>query len=620
VLALALLGCGGASQPAPARVAPPVAAKPEPVVETADLSPVVRPPSVFVTGRLKRPTALADTVAHWAGVPLGLRDVLPFAAKDLDSVLVWDAPVEFSAALAPSGARGVVEAAFSLGLTGTEQALRIARHQGYEVKRLGPEIYAVGGTGRLSCAVAPSLGSAAARLVCAHRPTELDDLLPYMTRGLPNEALGQRDLEVELKIEPLRRQFASQIGSARLFAGFLVREMQLDAPRFDTALSDAAYAAADELVAVVHDLDTVRLAASVDDQKHVIDAELTLAMGDKKSWSAAVLSDRAAHVGPAPAEFFTLPADASSASYARSHDPRLLEHVSSGLVELADAYLEQKKIGKATRERVGRILQTYFAWDGELVSADGQGTLLPKAKGARSESPRDWMLLRIAHPPAKLRALFADFAAILADRELRAVVARALHADEKELPQARMVPLRGDRIPPGTQALLLKAPTELRSLVGRSLGLGSKALSEGPDSERAIAVIPNGPEAFVASAETPAELAARLGQALSGKASSLAVREELSPLRSYSANWAGFSSLLSIVTGALGSRVTAPGELGASLPNHGKVPVFFQWTAEPGPGPKATFRTSIPAGVFEDLPGLVPSLAASLLDRPGSRP
>ena len=617
MVALALLGCGGASQPAPVRVPPPAAVKTEPVVEVADLSPVARPANVFVTGRLKRPTALADTVARWAGVPLGLRDVLPFAAKDLDSVLLWDAPLELSVALAPSGSRGLVEAAFSLGLTGTEPALRIAREQGYEVKRLGPEIYAVGGTRHLSCAVAPALGSATARLVCAHRASELEDLLPYMTRGLPNEALGQRDLEVELRLEPLRQQFATQIGSARLFAGFVVRQMQLDAPRFDTALSDAAYAVADELVAVVHDVDTLRLGASVDEQKHVVDADLALAMSDKKS---AVLADRAGHVGPAPAEFFTLPADASSASYARAHDPRLLEHVKSGLIELADAYLEQQKIGKATRERVSRLLQMYFEWDGELVSAYGQGTLLPKAKGARAESPRDWQLMRVAHPPAKLRALLGDFAAILSDRALRAVLARVLHADEKELPQARMVPLRGDRIPAGTQALLFKAPAELGPLVGRSIGLGGKARAEGPEVERAIAVIPNGGEALVGSAETPAELAVRLGQALSGKASSLAVREELAPLRSFSANWAGFASLLSIVTESLGSRVATRSELAGALPNHGGVPVFLQWTVEPGPGPKAILRTSIPAGVFEDLPGLVPILAASLMDRPASQP
>ncbi|HTQ06306.1 MAG TPA: hypothetical protein VMI54_20730, partial [Polyangiaceae bacterium] len=225
MLSVALFGCGSAPQKPAEQPHPPVVPKPAPVVETADLSPVAAPSGLFVVGRLKRPTALADTLAHWAGVPLGLRDVLPLAAKDLDDALLWDAPVELAVVAAPTGHRGAVETSVSLGLTGTEQALAAAKRAGYEVKRLGPEIYAVAGIPHVSCAIAPAVGSAAARLVCAHRAAELDDLLPYMTRGLPNEPLGQRDLELELRMEPLRQRFASEIGSARLFAGFVVREV-----------------------------------------------------------------------------------------------------------------------------------------------------------------------------------------------------------------------------------------------------------------------------------------------------------------------------------------------------------------------------------------------------------
>src|SRR5689334_25144364 len=165
--------CGGeaARPPAVAPTAP--SSRSEPVVETADLSPVARPPSVFLVGRLKRPTKLADTVAAWAGVPIGLRDLLPFAAKDLESALAWDAPVEVAVGVAPSDHRGTVEQAFSVGLTGLEPALNVARQQGYEVKRIGPEIYAVGGTKRLSCALAPALGPTSARPACGRRSADL---------------------------------------------------------------------------------------------------------------------------------------------------------------------------------------------------------------------------------------------------------------------------------------------------------------------------------------------------------------------------------------------------------------------------------------------------------------
>jgi hypothetical protein len=611
VLALALLGCGGSSQTAPARVPPPAAVKAEPVVETADMTPVARPPNVFVTGRIKRPTALADTVAHWAGLPLGLRDVLPFAAKDLDSVLLWDAPLELCVALAPGGSRSVVEGGFSLGLTGTEQALRAARAQGYEVKRLAPETYEVGGTRHLSCAIAPALGSAPARLVCAHRSSELDDVLPYMTRGLPNEPLGQKDLELKLMVEPLRQSFATQLGSARLFAGFLVRQLQLDAPRFDTALSDAAYTVADELVALVRDADSVRVEASVDDQKRQVDLELALTLADKKSWIAGVMAERSERVGPAPEQFFALPADAALASYETTRDPRLLEKLGTGLAELTDSYLEQQKIAKATRERVGRLLGLYFGWDGAMVSASGQGALLPSQKGAKSAAPGEWLVMRVEHAPAALRGALADLAGVLSDRDLRALVARTVGAEEKELPTVKLVPLRAKGVPAGTQALIIKSPGELGQLIGRPFGLRGKH-EESPGFERALTIVPSGSGAVIVLTESSGELGARVAQALGPKGSTLATRPELDPLRTYRANWGGFTTLLSLL-GSVGGGITNPAEVASGLPNHGRAPIFFQGVAE-GTGQTASFRTTVPSGVFEDLPGLLPVLAASLAE------
>jgi hypothetical protein len=613
VLGLVLFGCGGAPAQPPPKVAPRPAPKPQPVVEVADLSPVVRPDTVFVAGRVKRPTALTDTVAHWAGVPLGLRDVLPFAAQDLDSALVWDAPVELAVALAPSGGRGVVEAGISLGLSGTEQALAIARKQGYEVKRLGPEIYGIGGTRHFTCAVAPALGSTPARLVCAHRSAELEDLLPYMTRGLPSEPLGQRDLEVELKVEPLRKRFATELGSARLFAGFLVRELAQDAPRFDTALSDAAFGLADELVAVVRDVDSVRLEGTVDDKKREVDVELSLVLGDKKSWSAGMLADRALQVGGAPEAFFNLPGDAAVASFQLSHQPSVFDKVSSALVELGDAYLEHKKVGKATRERVARLIQGYFAWDGLAVSAEGHGSALPPAKGGKPSPPRDWQVMQAEHVPPALRTALADVAAVLSDRELRAVLARALDADEKELPTAKLVPLRGPGVPARSQALVISAPSELGPLVGRSFGLGGKGRRQAGASERVVTLVPRGSGAVFAIAESTPELAARVAQALSSKGSTLATRAELAPLRSFRANNAGFVTLLGLLGGTLGRGISNPEEVASGLPNHARVPIFLEATVEQGAGLKAIARATIPAGVFEDLPGLLPVLAASVM-------
>jgi hypothetical protein len=619
VLLVALVGCGGAPAKPPEQPHQPIPAKPAPVIETADLSPIAAPAGLFVVGRLKRPTALADTVAHWAGVPIGLRDVLPFAAKNLGTVLAWDAPVELAVAVAPSGHRGAVDTGVSLGLTGTEQAVDAARRGGYDVKRLGPETYAVSGIPHLSCVIAPAVGSAAARFVCAHRTAELEDLLPYMTRGLPNEPIGQRDLELELRVEPLRKRFASEIGSARLFAGFLVRELQLDAPRFDTALSDSAYALADELVAITHDVDTLRLEGTVDDQKRLIDADFSIAFGDHKAWSTVALADRGKHASPPPDEFWKLSADAESAGYYNQRDPALYDRLSAGLVELADAYLEHEKIGKATRERLARLIQTYFRWDGAGVAASGADAE-PSAKGAKVVTSSAWTLMRIDHPPATLKGSLADLTGLLGDRELRALLARALKVSEKDLPSGRMVPLRAPGVPAGTQALLIKLPSDLGPLVGRSFGLASKDAAAGMPSERAFAVVVNGTGAIVASAESTPVLASRIGQALSGKGLTLATRSELLPMREFNASSAGYATLLAVLTSAMSHRASSPSEIAAGLPHHGQVPMFVDFSVQSQPSSRASWHITIPAAVLEDLPGLMPVLATSLADSPTTAP
>ena len=97
----------------------------------------------------------------------------------------------------------------------------------------------------------------------------MDGLFNYATRGLPNEPLPPLDFQVELRLAPVKTKYAAEIGSARLLGGFLLREIQLDNPRFDRALSDAAYGLIDETTAFVQDLDKVRLEGNLDAAKGV---------------------------------------------------------------------------------------------------------------------------------------------------------------------------------------------------------------------------------------------------------------------------------------------------------------------------------------------------------------
>jgi len=613
VLALACASCGGAETPPPqAPVVPAPASKPAPLVEAPDLSPVAAPAGLFVLGRINRPTTLADTVARWAGLPVGLRQVLPLAGKDLDAAIAWDAPIELAVAVPPSGKRSV-HAAFSLGLTGTGPAVTLARQQGYEVTRIAPETYLVGGLSPLKCAIAPALGPSSARLVCSHRQVELDELLPYLTRGLPTAALGQKDLTIELRMEPVRQRFGAEIGSARLFAGFVVRELSLDSPRFDTAISDAVYATADELVALSHDLDTIRLESGLDEQKHEAALELALSFRDHKSWVASLVGDGSHPLGPAPESFFALPEDAEGGGYSQGRDPHLLDGVRRSALEISDAYLEHEKVGKASRERLARLIQACFGLDGPYVSAQGSALI---AKGARDKGPpprSGWMLLRHGSPPANLKGATTDLIGLLADRDFRAALARKLKTDEKSLPSARTVPLRGPGIWPGSVAAVVKVPQGISPLLTGAVGWKAKKDDDDEAFELALAIVPNGPDALLAYAPNVKELAARVVQALNPKTETLAQRAELERMRHFRAMRAGFMTLSSLLgSSTFGRRFGNPEAALAALPHHGQAPIFFEWVTEPGAAPKGVWRTTVTGGVFEDLPGLVPLFATAL--------
>ena len=614
MLALACASCGGAATPPPA---PPAAAapaaKPAPLVETPDLSPVAAPPGLFVLGRINRPTSLADTVARWAGLPVGLRQVLPLAGKDLDAAIAWDAPIELAVTVPPSGKRSV-HAAVSLGLTGTGPAVNLARQQGYEVKRIAPETYLVTGGSPLHCAIAPALGPTSARLVCAHRELELDELLPYLTRGLPTTALGQKDLTIELRMEPVRQRFAAEIGSARLFAGFAVRELSLDSPRFDTAVSDAVYATADELVALSHDLDIVRLEGRLDEQKHEATLELALSFRDHKSWVASVVGDASHPGGPAPDSFFALPEDADDGGYAQGRDPHLFDGVRRSGLELADAYLEHQKVGKASRERMARLIQSYLGLDGAFVSAQGSALIAKSPRDKAGPPPRSgWTVTRQSAPPATLKSAAADLVGLLGDRDFRAALARSLKTDEKSLPTARAVPLRGPGIPAGTIAATVKVPQGIAQTLTGAIGWKSRKGDDDEGFEVALAIVPSGTDAVFAYAPNVKELGARVGQALSPKGETLAKRTELERMRHFSAARAGFVTLAYVLGGTtFGQRLPNPEAALAALPHHGQSPIFLEWVTEPGAAPKGVWRTTVTGGVFEDLPGLVPLFATAL--------
>jgi hypothetical protein len=607
-LGVGLLACSPA-KPAPVAPAPAPAVTAEIAEEAPDLSPVAAPAGVFGVGRIVKPLAISDTVLGWAGLPIGLRELLPERTRDLERAIAWEAPVEFALVLASSSPKNPVQAFVSVGLTSVEAAKQVASERGYQIERIAPGVFAVGGLKEGSCAIAPALGAASARLVCASRRSELEEVIPYATRGLPNERFGGHDFDLELRVEPVRQKFGTALSSARLFAGFLLSRVALDVPRFDSAVSDATYALADEVVALVGDLDVLRAAGTLDKSKQVLGLDVTLTFRSKKSFTAGLVEQSVERAGPAPDALFRLPADATSGGFSYAVDPKRWDGPRRVLTEILDAYLEHEKVKAPVRERARRSLERLVEL-GYPVTAFADGAA---ETGPADAEPGRWHLVRSELPIAKARALLGDFHAILSDRTLRTALARRFHSEEKGMPTAKLGPLSGPGVPAGTQVLTFRGLSDVGAFVLGRAGLRSST-APAPEQEYALAVVADGTGSLLGVAPTAKELALRLGQVASGKGPSLGTREELAVLKQLKASTVQFTSVAALVNSVSGSSAETKRMLSA-LPNHGRQPIVIAIDAEAAPLLTARLRTTVPAAAFADLPGLAPLL----LDQLGSK-
>ena len=607
LVALSTAACGGGAT-APAKAPAPAApiAAVQPVEDAPDLSPVPTPAGLVGLGRLTRPLALGENVARWAGLPIGLRQLLPEKMKDLDGAIAWDAPVEFAVVLM-SASRDPVGAVITVGVSSERAALDAAEAHGFTVERLSGGVFSLD-SGSTHCALAPALGTARTRFVCGSRRSALTELLPYATRGLPNEKLGTHDIEVEFRAQPVRDRFGAQLGGARLLAGLAVRQFALDDQRFDRALSDATYATADELVALVQELDTLHLEGTVDDAKREIALEMALRFNGKKSWVANLFALSQKQAGPAPAAFWKLPADTTSGGYAYGVGAEPFDNMRNALGELADAYLEYEKVGKVPRERARRLLDAYFLLTaGTRSSAEGTSTDLATAKPGEGS----FSLIQVDASAAKVRELLPDLQGLVSDAGFRKMLARRTHLEEKLLPTAKLSALQGAGVPAGTRALTLSIRPELKGKLRELVTRGKDSSEAQLPTTAVIAVIPDGTGALIGFAATQKELALRLGDYAKGKGPTLNDQKELAEFRSLNVNAAQFSTLLGLYKQFLDPPPAEIGKLGSTLPNHGRAPILGTYVAE-GTGPvTARFRVRVPSGVFEDLPAALPTLMSS---------
>ncbi len=613
---VAVSGCGQPPKPAAVAPAPAVSSAPLVKEEAPDLAPVAAPAELFALARFKTPKTALETVSNWASFPYKLHDVLPAELKDLESVVAWDAPLEAAMALDPLGEGKVPQplAVVSLGLTSLDGALGFARAKGQPVRRIRPGVYRIGESEDWSCAAGVALGSAPARLVCGSRAHDVDGLFNYATRGLPNEPLPNLDFQIELRLASVKKKYEAELGSARLFAGFLLREVQLDNPRFDRALSDVTYSLVDEATAFIQDLDTLRLDANLDSARNVANLRFDLKFTGQKSWLVQASAETLSMIEPAPELFWQLPADSSAASFGVGWKPGRLKPLGHTLGELLDAFLESEKIPKGLRDQSSKAIESLFDQNTKQVRAQGELSELPSEPLLAADYRAfGWQLAGFEGDPKRLLSLFDGLNGLLGSRDATRILKERAGLDQALWPKfsTHAVTVKGFK--PGSKAYRIDMPKELFAKLAKNLsGVEAPMVnSKAPVKSLPLSLIVayDGDRTWVGVSPDEKALLKRLESLKDPKQAALRTRDGLEALKGTSRTAGGFVTLERFA-GQLGAVAhdADTSKLISALPHHGSTPIVFACDLS-AQGPEISTNFTLPRAAFEDLGALVPVLA-----------
>jgi hypothetical protein len=590
-----VVACGGAPA-AKAPLPPPPATAPVVVEEPPDLSPVTRPAEVVLTARLARPRLFVETLAQWSSLPVRVEDLLPEQAKGLTGAVLWETPIEMLVALDAFGEGKLPPPLMvaSLGLKSVADGLRAADSLQLPTRRLAPGVYRVGDFADSSCAIAASLGRAPARLICGQAVKDVDALLPYATRGLPSEPQTGADFELSLDAKPIQERYGRDIAAARLFAGVALREISLDSPRFDRALSDAIYGGVDELINVFSDLERLRIEARLDAQRSTLVTSAELRLQGQASWVAGTI----ASLKPAevPATLPRLPPAALAATYNVALPEERYIALRRIVGDLLDGYLEHEKAPDATRKRTRRLVDDAIGHFPEAFSF-----AMPSAAAVADPASlygRDPTLTRYSEPAARFRSAFDDLGAALSDPTLKRWLKQRVKLEDKAWPKWSKKPFKLAGFKEPATAFDLSIDVEAWGKLSEG---GARALEyvfppSGAAGPRHLSFVlqPDGPFTYLGVGADTAEIARVVAEQKKAEPGALFAK----PAHSEKVLMAGFLTL-KLLARTLGVSLKEP-ELGkamAAAPHHGETPIPFSTSVGPG---SARVDLELPAAAFAD--------------------
>lgn len=603
-------------------------AEPEP-----DLSPVAAPKNTVAVGRWLNVDASLKTLEKLGKLPFPLRGILEkeLEDKEMIALLKLDAPVDAVAMIDPSSSvdnpkpLGVV----SLPIRDLKEALALASRAGKPLS-LRPGVHRLGRNRDFICDLSVAVGAAPARLLCSEHERDLDLLVPWMTRGLPNEKLGGSDLHLELRAEGLRERYKAELEQFGPLLPNMVNEQLVGVGIKHQGLIDLLSGAAADAPKFAADLDALAIDVRLDGEKSEISSSGTIRFKGTSSWVARLMTHRNDKAGPPPAMFWQAPKTSDSVSFNRGSDPKffdgLREVLASGSRELLTG-----KIDGADVQAVSDLLAKIPLVDPQaVVVARGHQDSTEKPKTIKRENfkPADairetqtqvrgalgWSLVGVEAKSDVYAEWLKSLVKTYSSRTLQGTFKKVLGNKSSNLPTMKTVGApRG--APKGTLAVEISVPISSRDVWYSHGRIHDYSQHPKGDAKGTLTflltVTPDGNRTWIGLSADPKLLGDQLAIVKDGasKDATLAARPGLDALKSGSFTGGGFLSmggLLKTATNTLRSSLSDRDrekmeKVFSAMPNKGETPILLFTNGTTGATPSNSIEVRLQKGTIDDL-------------------
>ena len=401
-----------------------------------------------------------------------LRDLLGSrvrSAKELAKEVMTTAP--FRAVLAvnvdsPSMPRPMV--AFSIPLRSVQAALAAMTNP---PKKVADGVWLVtkseNGWAKGHCGVLASRGASPARLICGERERDVTTLGPYVARNMAEKPLSGGELVATVNLRPLFERYGDSWKPVLKGLPAMLQKEAIGQPVFDSALVEAGEAVAQE---VEHLLDEVHGARMTISFSKGIKASLAFSLKGQRSWLGQGIAAMEKMQGPAPAMFWRLPSNSSSASFSRTGDPARSKGIFQTVSAMAQGALIKVKVPKRERVLLTRLIRHPLTLPGSLVSASGSFAMDKSQPEAAQAIERlvGWNVMGLDQDAASLKKWLKDFVQTFNNGGLRRRLKKETKEDAGQFLKLKMG-VAPRELGPGAMAISLTLPSKGQKVLNAEL-------------------------------------------------------------------------------------------------------------------------------------------------------